>query len=136
MSKDLGKLGAWAILIHALGLVAFLSVSAHLPNPVLKMLAIATTVVAAIAVLLVFTRKRSGVAPIVVAALIMAISYQVAFHLVGLLGFKGLLRDAGGADYMIPLVEVTGLVFAAYLAIAGVLALVVQNTRPNISTMQ
>lgn len=124
MTKDLAKLGAWAILIHILGLFAFVSVSERLPHPLLKALCIVMTVAAAIAVLYFFIRKCPGVVAIIAGSFLMAVGYQIAFHAAGLLGLKGLLRDAGSGDYIISVLAVTGYVFVAYLLIAGVLALI------------
>jgi 4-hydroxybenzoate polyprenyltransferase len=124
MTKDLVKLGAWAILLHALGLFAFVCVSERLPHPLLKSLCIVMTGAAAVAVLYVFIRKRSGVVAIVAASFVMAVGYQLAFHAIGLLGLRGLLRDVGSGEYMMSLLAVTGTVFAGYLVVTAVLALI------------
>lgn len=48
----------------------------------------------------------------------LALGYIVSFHLLGLIGFRGLLRDFdwSSADYLISGLSVAGTVFALYVA--------------------
>ena len=50
--------------------------------------------------------------------LVLAVGYTVSFHLVGLLGFHGLLRDFDwpSADYLLSVLRVTGTVLVLYAA--------------------
>ena len=109
------KIGIAGIVLQAACLAVFIIVSRTSFAAIGKPVVIALTLL----VMGVFLwRKVTRVAArrdLFVLSALLALGYAIAFHLVGAIGFPGLLRDLGAlADYFVSVMRVTAIVFLLY----------------------
>jgi hypothetical protein len=113
------KLAFFAIVglvLQGVGLTAFIVVSrssfASLGEPVV----IGVAGLAVCALLWEGVRKSKGLLALCPLPVLLALGYDVAFHLLGVMGFPGLLSDASQPwlDYFLSVLHVTGILIVAY----------------------
>ena len=133
-SWGLAQFGLLGLLIHALGIYAFVIVSKSAPLLVWKLLIIGATGIASALLLWVSIRRRRTILSAIACAAVLAVDFELAFHLVGLFGFRGLLGEAASFSYVASLSEAIGVIFILYLipAIAMYWIIAFQNRRVSV----
>ncbi len=128
---DMVRLGVLGLFIHGAGLAAFLTASRYYSLPALKFAIIGITGGLCLLLLWKVIARYESFWPTVAGSAILATDYSIAFHILGFLGFRGLLRDASSAGYFVVIIEVTAYVFIIYLTISACLLFLrrTHNTR-------
>src|ERR1035438_9385216 len=108
--------GIVSLLVQGGGLATFIVVSRMSIADEGKPAIIAVTGLAVCALLWEGVRRSSGVLSGCMMPALLALGYLVAFHLVGLLGFPGLLSDAreGSIYYLLDVLQGMGVLFVFY----------------------
>jgi hypothetical protein len=131
---DIAKFGVLGVLIHGLGLWVFMIASKNAPALELKLSIIGITGVAAVVLLWFAIRKHGTIWSAIICSAILALDFELAFHLLGLLGFGGLLRDATSFEYALSLLKAIGAIFMIYLLPSLALQLLMGRRKPSASS--
>ena len=108
--------GIVGLLVQGAGLAAFMVVSRSSGAAFGKTAVIVAIGFVVCALLWEGVRRSKGILAVCLFPVVLAFGYVVAFHLLGLLGFPGLLADARQPwlDYLLPLLHVTATLFVLY----------------------
>jgi hypothetical protein len=108
--------GILGLLIQGLGLAAFMLVSRSSDATLGKRTVVVITGLAVCSLLWEGVRRSKGILTTCALPFLLTLSYVVAFHLLGVLGFPGLLKDAWSPwlDYFLSALYVSGILLAIY----------------------
>ena len=108
--------GIFGLLVQGAGLAAFMLVSRSSVAGVGKPATIVITGLVICTLLWEGVRRSRGILALCLLPVVLALGYVVAFHLLGMLGFPGLLSDARQPwlDYLLSLLHVTGTLLVLY----------------------
>jgi hypothetical protein len=123
------KRGILGVVLQAVCLIAFIEVSRTSIAGIGKPLVVLLSVLSVLLFLWNWLKneKRRIILWIPV---LLAVGYSIAFHLVGLVGFPGLLADISlSADYAKSVLSVTAIMFGCYSIATGFLYLFLKNPR-------
>ncbi len=121
--------GILGIVLQAVCLIAFIEVSRTSIAEIRKPLVVLLSVLSALLFLWNWLKNEER-RIILWIPVLLAVGYSITFHLVGLVGFPGLLADDSlSADYAISVLSVTAIMFSCYSIATGFLYLLLKNTR-------
>ena len=121
--------GILGIVLQAVCLIAFIVVSRTSVAEIGKPFVVLLSVLSVLLFLWCWLRNEERRVILWIPALL-AIGYSIAFHLVGLVGFPGLLADVSmSADYAKSVLSVTAIMFGCYSIATGFLYLLLKNPR-------
>jgi hypothetical protein len=108
--------GILGLLIQGMGLAGFMLVSRSSDATLGKLTVVLITGLAVCTLLWKGVRRSKGILDVCVLPFLLTLSYVVAFHLLGVLGFPGLLKDAWPPwlDYFLSVLYVSGILLAIY----------------------
>lgn len=108
--------GIFGLLIQGAGLAAFMVVSRSSVATLGKPAVIVITGLVVCTLLWEGVRRSKGILSACLLPVMLALGYTVAFHLLGVLGFPGLLSDAKQPwfDYSLSVLRVTGTLLVLY----------------------
>jgi hypothetical protein len=104
------------LLVQGVGLAAFMLVSRSSDAASGKLTVVVITGLAVCTLLWEGVRRSKGILTVCTLPFLLTLSYVAAFHLLGLLGFPGLLSDAWPPwlDYFLSVLYVSGILLAMY----------------------
>ncbi|MEN6544240.1 hypothetical protein [Parvibaculum sp.] len=109
------RFGVMGIALQGMGLAAFILISRTSVATIGKPAVIGLTVVSVASLLWRSVTQAKTPTVIFLLPALLALGYAIAFHVVGVFGFRGLLRDAEfSVDYLLSVLRVTGIVFVLY----------------------
>jgi hypothetical protein len=116
VKMKLVRFGIAGMILQGLGVAAFILICRTNVAAVGKPAVVGLTMVA-VAMLLWFAIKQAKTWVVLLQLpVLLAIGYSIAFHLVGLLGFRGLLRDTEfSPDYLLSVLGTTGILLVLYI---------------------
>jgi hypothetical protein len=108
--------GILGLLVQGVGLAAFMLVSRSSDAMLGKLTVVVITGLAVCALLWEGIRRSKGILAVCTLPFLMTLSYVVAIHLLGVLGFPGLLKDAWPPwlDYFLSVLYVSGILLFVY----------------------
>lgn len=108
--------GILGLLVQGMGLAAFMLVSRSSDATLGKLAVVVITGLAVCTLLWEGVRRSMGILAVCPLPVLLTLGYVVAFHLLGVLGFPGLLKDAWPPwlDYLLSVLYVSGILLAIY----------------------
>ena len=108
--------GILGLLVQGVGLAAFMLVSRSSDATLGKLTVVVITGLAVCTLLWGGVRRSKGILVVCLLPVLLTLGYVVAFHLLGVLGFPGLLKDAWPPwlDYFLEVMYVSGILLAIY----------------------
>jgi len=108
--------GTLGLLVQGVGLATFMLVSRSSVATFGKLTVVIITGLAVCTLLWVGVRRSKGILAVCTLPVLLTLSYVVAIHLLGVLGFPGLLKDAWPPwlDYFLSVLYVSGFLLAMY----------------------
>ena len=108
--------GILGLLFQGAGLAAFILVSRFSDSTLGKLIVVAITGLAVCTVLWEGVRRSKGIPAACLLPILLTLGYVVAFHVLGILGFTGLLNDAWPPwlDYFLSVLRGGGILMAMY----------------------
>jgi len=124
--------GIAGTVLQSLCLAAFILISRTSFAQGGKLVVIGLTIVSVVMLLWYGVRRVKTRLNLFLLPVLLALGYSIAFHLVGVLGFHGLLMDWDiSTDYFMSVLRVTSMVFAMYSIVTAVLYLVNRAIQKN-----
>jgi hypothetical protein len=108
--------GILGLLVQGVGLAAFMLVSRSSVATFGKLTVVIITGLAVCTLLWEGVRRSKRIVAVCTLPVLLTLSYVAAFHLLGVLGFPGLLKDAWPPwlDYFLSVLYVSGILLAMY----------------------
>jgi len=108
--------GILGLLVQGVGLAAFMLVSRFSDATLGKITVVVVTGLAVCTLLWEGVRRSKRILTVCALPFLLTLSYVVAIHLLGVLGFPGLLKDAWPPwlDYFLSVLYVSGILLAIY----------------------